>query len=130
MERPVIVCGLGRVGWRVLESVRATGIPVVVVDLHTSPDDSRLNGTRAIKGDCRSSEILETAGVRDASAVVIVTSDDLVNVTTALLVRKLNPSTRVVVRMFNQNLLDRLGSAVKNTIALSVSGLTAADSWH
>ena len=74
------------------------------------PDDSRLNGTRAIKGDCRSSEILETAGVRDASAVVIVTSDDLVNVTTALLVRKLNPSTRVVVRMFNQNLLDRLGT--------------------
>ncbi len=27
--------------------------------------------------------------------------------------------------MFNQNLLDRLGAAVKNTVALSVSGLTA-----
>lgn len=125
MERPVIVCGLGRVGWHVLESVRATGIPLVVVDLHISPDDVRLNGTRAIKGDCRSSESLESAGVRDAAAVVIVTSDDLVNVTTALLVRKLNTSARVVVRMFNQNLLNRLGGAVKNTIALSVSGLTA-----
>jgi Trk K+ transport system NAD-binding subunit len=125
VERPVIVCGLGRVGWRVLESVRAAGLPVLVVDLNVSPDDPRLNGVRAVKGDSRSADVLESVGVREAGAVVIVTSDDLVNVTTALVVRKLNPAARIVVRMFNQNLLDRLGGAVKNTVALSVSGLTA-----
>ena len=47
------------------------------------------------------------------------------NVSTALLVRRLNPDCRVVVRMFNQNLIPRLGSAVRNTTALSVSALTA-----
>ena len=120
-----MLCGLGRVGWRVLDSVRTAGLPVVVVDLNTSPDDPRLHGGRAIQGDCRCAEVLEAAGVKEAGAVVIVTSDDLVNVSTALLVRQLNPTARVVVRMFNQNLLDRFGSAVKNTVALSVSGLTA-----
>jgi len=125
VEGGVVLCGLGRVGWRVLESVRAAGLSVVVVDLNITPDDPRLAGTRAVKGDSRNAEILEAAGVRTASGVVIVTSDDLVNVTTALVVRKLNPQARVVVRMFNQNLLDRLGSAVKNTVTLSVSGLTA-----
>ena len=125
MERPVVLCGLGQVGWRVLESVRAAGLPVVAVDLNTAPDDPRLRGVRSVKGDCRRAEVLEEAGIRDAGAVVIVTSDDLVNVSTALLVRKLNPTARIVVRMFNQNLLDRLGGAVKNTVALSVSGLTA-----
>jgi Trk K+ transport system NAD-binding subunit len=125
VERPVVLCGLGRVGWRVLESVRAAGLPVVVVDLNTSPDDPRLRGVRAVKGDCRRAEVLEAAGVKEAGGVVIVTSDDLVNVSAALMVRKLNPTARVVVRMFNQNLLERFGTAVKNTVALSVSGLTA-----
>jgi Trk K+ transport system NAD-binding subunit len=125
VDRPILLCGLGQVGWRVLESVRAAGLAVVAVDLNTAPDDPRLCGVRSVKGDCRRADVLEAAGIREASAVVIVTSDDLINVTTALLVRKLNPTARVVVRMFNQNLVDRLGGAMKNTVALSVSGLTA-----
>ncbi len=125
MERPVVLCGLGRVGWRVLDSLRAAGLPTVVVDLNTAPDDARLAGVTAFKGDCRLPEVLERAGVKGARAVVIVTSDDLVNISTALLVRKLNPTARVVVRMFNQNLIARFTGAVKNTVALSVSALIA-----
>lgn len=123
--RPVVLCGLGRVGWRVLEWLRDAGRPVAVVDSHPPPDDPRLAGLVVVTGDCRRPEVLEKAGVRGARAVLVVTSDDLVNVSTALLVRRLNPDARVVVRMFNQNLLARLGGAVKNTIALSVSALTA-----
>src|SRR5215207_5811467 len=125
MERPAVVCGLGRVGWRVLASLRAAGLPAVVIDINTSPDDPRLAGITAFKGDCRRPELLEAAGVKEARAVVIVTSDDLVNISTALLVRRLNPDARVVVRMFNQNLVARFTGAVKNTIALSVSALIA-----
>lgn len=123
--RPVVLCGLGRVGWRVLETLRAAGQVVAVVDTHPPADDPRLAGLTVVAGDCRRPENLERAGVKDARGVLIVTSNDLVNVSTALLVRRLNPDVRVVVRMFNQNLLDRLGAAVKNTVALSVSALTA-----
>ncbi len=125
MDRPVIICGLGKVGWRVLDSVRAAGLPVVVVDTHTAPDDPRLKGVKAIKGDCRQLEVLEQAGIREAGGVVLATSDDLVNISTAFLVRSVNPTARLVVRMFNQNLLTRLGLTVNNTVALSVSALTA-----
>ncbi len=125
MDRPVVLCGLGRVGWRVLASLRAAGLPAVVIDINISPDDPRLDGITAFKGDCRRPELLEQAGVKDARAVVIVTSDDLVNISTALLVRRMNPGARVVVRMFNQNLIARFTGAVKNTIALSVSALIA-----
>jgi Trk K+ transport system NAD-binding subunit len=125
VDRPVVLCGLGRVGWRVFDSVRAAGLPVIVIDTNISPDDPRLHGARAVKGDCRSAEVLEAAGIKDAGGVVIVTSDDLINVSSALVARRLNPSARIVVRMFNQNLLARFGSAVKNTVALSVSALTA-----
>ena len=122
---PVVLCGLGRVGWRVVEWLRAAGQTVAIVDTHPPEDDPRLAGLTVVKGDCRRPDVLERAGVRSARGVVIVTSDDLVNVSAALLVRQLNPTTRVVVRMFNQNLLARLGGAVKNTVALSVSALTA-----
>ncbi|MBA4188632.1 MAG: hypothetical protein C0467_11590 [Planctomycetaceae bacterium] len=125
MNQPVVLCGLGRVGWRVLESVRAAGFPVVVVDSNIAPDDPRLRGVRAVRGDSRRPEILELAGVKEARGIVITTGDDLVNISTAMLARKLNPTAKIVVRMFNQNLIDRLGGAVKNTVALSVSGLVA-----
>lgn len=125
MERPVLLCGLGRVGWRVLDALRGAGLPVVVIDLKVDTNDPRLNGATALTGDCRRHELLEQAGIKEARGVVIVTSDDLVNISTALLARKLNPTARVVVRMFNQNLITRFGVAVKNTVALSVSALIA-----
>ncbi len=125
MNRGVVLCGLGRVGWRVLESLRSMGMTVTVVDLHARPDDPRLSGCVLVVGDCRRPDVLEKAGVPTADGFLVVTGDDLVNVSTALLARKLNPTARVVVRMFNQNLIQRLGGAMKNTVGLSVSALTA-----
>lgn len=124
MNRPVVLCGLSRVGWRILDHLRAAGIPVSVVSLN-DPNDPRLAGISFVQGDCRRPELLDQAGIRAARGVIVATSDELVNVSTALLVRRLNPDARVVVRVFNQSLIARLGAAVQNTVALSVSALTA-----
>lgn len=125
MDRSVLVCGMGRVGGRVVASLRATGAAVTVLDLNAREGDPRLAGARVIRGDCRQPEMLEAAGVRTATGIVVVTSDDLVNVATAMAARKLNPAARIVVRMFNQSLVSRLGGVMRNTVALSVSALTA-----
>ncbi|CAN5605019.1 hypothetical protein BH11PLA2_BH11PLA2_06230 [soil metagenome] len=125
MERTVLLCGLGRVGWNILDHLRRAGVQVTVVDIKASVKDPRFEGVRFLEGDCRKQEVLEAAGVMTAAGVIIVTSEDLTNVTTALLVRRLNPGVRVVVRMFNQSLITRLGGAIKNMVALSVSALTA-----
>ena len=125
MEASVIVCGLGQVGRRVVEFLRVAGVPVVVIDTVATNAAQLPAGVEFVLGDCRKRESLERAGVATARGVVIVTSEDLVNISAALLVRSLNPKCRVVARMFNQNLLTRLGAAVPNTTALSVSALTA-----
>ncbi|HZY87303.1 MAG TPA: NAD-binding protein [Gemmataceae bacterium] len=125
MERPIVLCGLGRMGARVLEYLQAANLPVVVIDTQCRADDPRLRGARLVGGDCRRREVLEAAGVAAARGVLVLTSDDLVNVSTTLTVRAIHPGVRVVLRMFNQNLLGRLGQAVRNVFALSTSMLTA-----
>ena len=125
MDQPVIVCGLGRVGKRVLEYLRTARVPVVAVDDRCLPDEPWLEGVRLVRGDCRLREVLEEAGVTRARGVLILTSDDLVNISTTLTVRHLHPDVRVVVRVFNQVLVPRLGKAVANVFALSTSALTA-----
>src|SRR5262245_45566044 len=105
MERPIVLCGLGRMGRRVLDCLLAAGLPVVVIDTACKPDDPLLRGARLVSGDCSSAEILQSAGVANARGVLVLTKDDLLNVSTALTVRELNPEVRVVIRLFNQNLL-------------------------
>src|SRR5262249_59244492 len=125
MEQHFILCGLGRVGVRVLEYLRAAGASVVVIDNTCRPDDARLAGTPLVCGDGRRPEVLEQAGLARAKGVLVVTSEDLVSISTALTIRSLNPTVRVVMRMFNQTLMTRLGTAVHNVFALSLSALSA-----
>ncbi|MFQ3650619.1 MAG: NAD-binding protein [Gemmataceae bacterium] len=125
MDHPIVLCGLGRMGTRVLQYLQAAGLAVVVIDTHCQPGDARLNAAPLIVGDCRRREILERAGVAKAAGVLILTNDDSLNIATALMVRTLNKEVRIVVRMFNQNLLARLGKAVSNVFALSTSLLAA-----
>jgi len=125
VDAPIILCGLGKLGARVLEYLHTAGLPVVVVDTCCQPDDSRLLGARLVRGDIRERAILEQAGARHARAVLILTSDDLVNISATLMVRHLNGDVRIVVRLFNAVLIARLGKAVTNVFALSTSALTA-----
>jgi Trk K+ transport system NAD-binding subunit len=125
VEPPIILCGLGRMGIRILRYLQAANLPVVVIDNRCRPDDERLQGARLVSGDCRQRAVLETADVAHARGVLILTNDDLVNISTTLMVRAINPGVRVVLRMFNQDLLARLGSVLPNVHTLSTSRLTA-----
>jgi len=125
VQGPVLLCGVGRVGWRVLECLKTTGVAITVVDRAADPADPRLAGVRFVRGDCRDEAVLKAAGVVDCRGVIVATSDDLVNISCALMVRRLTPDVRIVLRMFNQNLVNRLGKAVPNVTALSVSALSA-----
>ncbi len=125
MAEPVVLCGLGKIGSRIFDRLQTAGIPVVAIDRLRPVGDPRLTDGNLVVGDMRDPNVLTAAGITTAHGVMIVTSDDLVNIATALAIRRLNPNIRIVVRVFNPNLLTRLGSALGNVHALSVSALTA-----
>ena len=103
-------------------------MPVVAAELHESnrylPTVRRL-GVPVLVSDIRLPETLEDLHVRRARSVVVVTSSDIVNLETALNTQTLTPDVRVVLRLFDPDLADRVERALGIHISRSPSGLAA-----
>ncbi len=124
----VIVAGLGSIGYRVALGIAARGVPVVAVEVH---DDSRFvsparaAGIPVYIGDARHREVLDELRISSARAVVAATSDDLVNLSTALNARSVRPDLRVVVRLFDPEFAVRVQQGFGIRFTRSVSHLAA-----
>ena len=126
MHDHIVVCGLGNVGSRVVESLRALGVPVVAIEKR--PTESRAPvvealGVPVLYGDARHDEILVRAGVRRAKTIVCATDDDLTNVEVAIDAKRENPAIRVVMRMFDQRVAHKMRSALDLDETFSTSAL-------
>jgi Trk K+ transport system NAD-binding subunit len=124
----VVVAGLGAIGYRVALGLAARGIKVVVVE---TQDDGRFVGaTRSagipvVIGDARHREVLDDVGIARARALVCATSDDLVNLSTALNGRAIRPDLRVVVRLYDPDFALRVQRGFGIRFTRSVSQLAA-----
>jgi Trk K+ transport system NAD-binding subunit len=124
----VIVCGLGRIGFRVVRWLLDLGQDVVVVDNvadNTLVDQVRAWGVPVVVGDAKRPDLLEQLGVRGAAALLPVTSDDVTNLTIATEARRLNPDLRVVLRVFDDRLAANLQSGFDIHFAFSMSAIAA-----
>jgi Trk K+ transport system NAD-binding subunit len=74
--------------------------------------------------DIRSPQCLPRMNVKAASAIVCATDDDLANLNIALDARRLNPGIRVVIRLFDDDLVAKVRDTFKAE-ALSSSSLAA-----
>jgi Trk K+ transport system NAD-binding subunit len=124
----VIVCGMGKVGYRVVRQLLDFGEQVVGIERDT--DRPFVNILRqmdvpVIIADARQREVLMQAGVEHASALVACTQDDMTNLDIALDARELNPKVKVVMRMFDQELAQKIERGFGIHTAFSVSALAA-----
>jgi len=124
----VVVCGLGNIGYRMVEQLHDLGVPVVAAELQETnrylPAVRRL-GVPLLVADIRLPETLQTLHVEKARSVVVVTSSDIVNLETALNVQALNPAVPVVQRLFDPDLAARVERAFGIHISRSPSALAA-----
>jgi Trk K+ transport system NAD-binding subunit len=107
----VLVIGLGSVGMQVLSRLAAAGSDVVVVEKHDGNrhlSQARALGVPVVVADATLPETLESVSLASASAVAVLTSDDLANLETGLAVRDQLGArwdrTPVVLRMFDPQL--------------------------
>jgi Trk K+ transport system NAD-binding subunit len=124
----IILCGLGRVGYRILERLLEWHLDVVVIEKsESSPFAQRLQhlGVPLLLFDARQEESLALAGIKHARTLIIATNDDLANVEIALDGRRLNPKVRVVLRMFDENIATKLRDAFHLDVAFSSAAVAA-----
>ena len=98
MAGHTIVCGWGRVGRAVGGYLAGLGAQVVVVDSSQERLATVPAGIRTLHGDVTSDEVLHTAGVMRAAALVAAIGTDPENVYVTLSARALRPDLIIVAR--------------------------------
>lgn len=123
-----VVCGLGRIGTSVMLLLHRQGIAVVAIEQRE--DTVGVLRARRLKvpviiAEATDSAALEQAGIKAADAVLAVTDDDAVNLEIALVAKDENPDVRVVTRLFDHDLADRVERRLELGPTRSVSMVSA-----
>lgn len=124
----VIVVGLGKVGYRVVQLLHELDVPTVVIERDPDSRFAEAIGlhTPVLTGDGQLSENLERCGVKRARCIIACTEDDLANLATCLEARGLQPEIRTVTRAFDEQLTTRLQAAFKIDRTISSTAVAAS----
>lgn len=133
-ENHVVVVGLGNVGMRIMEQLKDLGVAVVGLDRDENARGmavARTRGVPVVIGQATWEDSLRAAGVPKARALVLVTSSDAVNLETAFLGRACSDTVRVVMRLSDDELAERVQrkmawAVVRGVFQLSADGFAAA----
>lgn len=124
----VIVCGVGKVGYRVALELLKFGREIVAIEANEQGrfiEKIQALGIPLIIADARRSENLFKAGIKQADAIIPCTDDELANLDIALDAREINPNVKIVMRMFDPDLAQRVEKGFGIHTAFSVSALAA-----
>ncbi len=99
----IIVAGCGKIGANLVKSLSNDGHDVVVIDPNEENFAPLENGTNCltITGMPIDEDVLKSAGIEHADALLAVTSDDNVNIMTAQIASQLYHVPHVVTRVYD-----------------------------
>ena len=123
----VILCGLGRLGREVLKQLdqrhhMKDRRDIVIVERGGGAEALDTDYLRrepvipVLHGNMTDPATLRMAGVTRAAAIVMLTGDDTTNLEAALLAREMNDKVRVVLRMSNKRVTQRLDTMLRNSL--------------
>lgn len=121
MKPRIIVCGLGRTGYKIFSLLKQQGALVVGISDRSLPSE----GSDVIIGDLQAAATLLAAGIEDAFTLVLAGTDDALNLAILMQARVLNPQIRIINRLFNTSLGDRLDTTLPDHVTMSVAALSA-----
>lgn len=124
----IVLCGIGHLGFRVLEHLAASGLEVVVIEKDAQGrfvPGAKALGVPVLIRDMKEDQSLIDAGVAEARVIIIATDDDMANLEVALDARRLNPKIRVVMRLFDQQIAAKISGALMVDAAFSAAALAA-----
>jgi voltage-gated potassium channel len=125
-DTSVVIVGGGRVGRAAGQVLGEAGIDYTIVERQAA----RVRHTgHYVVGDAADIDVLEQAGLRAASAVLVTTHEDDVNVYLTLYVRKLRPDVQLISRANLDRNVTTLHRAGADAV-LSYASLGATAIWN
>jgi Trk K+ transport system NAD-binding subunit len=129
MSSPLIlIVGADVVAEGVCSELVASGEHVRLVFTLTPPQVERFRRTGAAVtvGDPNANDVLEEAGVADASAILTLSDNDELNLAVALRARMINPHVRVILRQFSPKIGRKIEQSLRDATVLSLAVHAAA----
>ncbi len=122
-----LVCGLGSLGQQCVVALKEYGVRIIAIE-EVPPKNWEIPDIpnlleELIVGDCRQKSVLEQAMIQQSRAVLLVTSNERVNIETAFAARLLNPDTRLVIRSAKENLNELLSTHLGNFVSFEPTHL-------
>jgi Trk K+ transport system NAD-binding subunit len=125
----VIVVGMGQVGLRLAQELRALGVAVIGIEQNTNARSlpiARSSGIPVLIGDGASKAALAAAGAHRAIALVAAGSEERDNIAVAVAALAANPQLRVVLRSGSDDAIEETRSLFRIGAVVDVNGLTAS----
>ena len=122
----VVILGGGRVGRATSRALREAGINATIVE--QLPERIRAEGDY-VEGDAADREVLEQAGIDRATAVVVTTHDDAMNIYLTIYCRRLRPEVEILGRVNVDRNLSTMHRAGADFV-LSYASTGAAEAWN
>jgi len=122
----VIVCGLGRLGTFIAEGLLQQGETVVIVEQNAdvpAVEHCRALGADVYVGDARLPRVLQDVGVTRAKALYSVINNDIANLEIGLNARSFDPELRLVLRMFDESMSDRIREHLDIHLTFSMTAI-------
>lgn len=126
LDAPAVVIGGGRVGRAAGRVLADAGIDHRIIEQR--PDRIR-DRERYVEGDAADLAVLRAAGLPDASAVLVTTHEDDVNVYLTLYCRKLEPDVRIISRANRDRNVTTLHRAGADAV-MSYASIGASAMWN
>jgi CPA2 family monovalent cation:H+ antiporter-2 len=108
-----VICGYGRVGRNIAQSLNELEIPYLVIEMDPELiSELHGKGENCIYGDASNAHVLSLAGLDKAKVLIVTYPDPLVVVTTVKNALRINPKLQIVARVHRRReseLLESLG---------------------
>jgi hypothetical protein len=124
LKNHVVLCGLGKVGYFVVENLIAKNEKVIIVEINENSkhiDHFRNLGAEVYIGDARNIQVMQDVNIAQAKALISVIDNDALNLEIGLNARSINNNLRLILRIFDEEMTIHIRKILNIELTFSAS---------